>query len=65
MGQLEGPWLCFPSGPACREGEAEALLLPTPCAGSCSLLAQGLGKASSAVPDFPAHGYPWAGAVRR
>lgn len=24
----------FPSGPVCREGEAEALLLPTPCAGS-------------------------------
>lgn len=55
----------FPSGPACREGEAEDFQLPPPCAGSCSLLAQGLGKASTAVPGFPAHGYPRAGAVRR
>lgn len=34
----------FPSGPACREGEAEALLLPTPCAGS------GAWKSSARLP---------------
>lgn len=52
--QLQSLWLCFP------QDQPAGKLKQRLCCFPLHVLAQGLGKA---VPGFPGHRYPWAGAV--